>query len=166
MIHETHGHKTHPMSEKIRGALFNALGDIEGLTVLDAFAGTGAVAVEAISRGASKVWAIDSDKEASRTIIKNINELKLTDKVQHSQANISSWLDNNPDMEFDIVIADPPYDNFRQDLIDKALGRLKFGGVGVVSMPVEINYQAPSINYQILATKNYGDAKLLFYRKK
>ena len=54
------GNKTHPMSEKIRGAMFNSLGDISGLTVLDAFSGSGAVAIEAFSRGAEHVVAVDS----------------------------------------------------------------------------------------------------------
>jgi 16S rRNA (guanine966-N2)-methyltransferase len=47
-IQEPYGHRTHPMSEKVRGAVFNALGDIEGLAVLDAFAGTGALSFEAV----------------------------------------------------------------------------------------------------------------------
>jgi 16S rRNA (guanine966-N2)-methyltransferase len=55
-----HGHKTHPMSDKVRGSLFNVLGDIEGLTFLDAFTGSGALAVEAASRGAASVIAVDS----------------------------------------------------------------------------------------------------------
>jgi 16S rRNA (guanine966-N2)-methyltransferase len=61
---EPHGHRTHPMSEKVRGALFNALGDIEGLTFLDAFAGSGALSFEAASRGAKSVIAIDKDGPA------------------------------------------------------------------------------------------------------
>ena len=51
--------RTHPMSDKVRGALFNALGDLGGLTVLDAFAGSGACSLEAASRGATEVLAID-----------------------------------------------------------------------------------------------------------
>ena len=52
-----HSHKTHPMGDKIRGALFNVLGDIEGLSFLDAFSGSGALAFEAASRGAASVLA-------------------------------------------------------------------------------------------------------------
>ncbi|HKX24038.1 MAG TPA: RsmD family RNA methyltransferase, partial [Candidatus Saccharimonadales bacterium] len=63
---------THPMAERVRGAMFNALGDIEGLTVLDAFAGSGALAFEAISRGAKSVVVVERDKRAQRIIAENI----------------------------------------------------------------------------------------------
>src|SRR3954464_3149409 len=76
------GHRTHPMSEKGRGALFNALGDISGLTVLDAFAGSGALSFEAISRRAASVLAIDSDKNAQRAIAENIASLGLSRQVK------------------------------------------------------------------------------------
>ena len=59
------GHRTHPMSDKIRGAIFSVLGDLNGLTVLDAFAGSGALAIEAISRGAEEAVAIDDDQGAA-----------------------------------------------------------------------------------------------------
>ena len=65
-------HRTHPMSEKARGALFNTLGDIHGLRILDAYAGSGAITIEAESRGAQHVTAIDIDVEAIRTIASNV----------------------------------------------------------------------------------------------
>lgn len=163
-IHETRGHKTHPMSEKIRGALFNALGDIEGLTIFDAFAGTGAVGIEAISRGAASVQAVDSDKEAARTIQRNVNKLGLREKIAFSQANVSSWLDNNLDSMFDIVIADPPYDNVINELICKVSNSVKIGGVFVASIPSSIQIELSS-NFTELSSKVYGEARLVFYRR-
>lgn len=159
-IAETHGHRTHPMSEKIRGALFNALGDIEGLTVLDAFTGTGALAVEAVSRGAKTVQAVDSDKEAYRTATRNSAGLAI--KV--SQANISSWLDTNPNYEFDVVLADPPYDDAKTTLLEKLAYQTRIKGVFVASLQPNFNLKLPT-NFDLLATKQYGDAKLLFFRR-
>lgn len=159
-IAETHGHRTHPMSEKIRGALFNALGDIEGLTAFDAFTGTGAVAVEAISRGAARVIAIDSDKEAYKTASRNAGGLNI--KV--TQANVSSWSDNTPDAQFDIVVADPPYDDVKTSLLEKLAMHTKKGGVFVISVP-PIFIIKMSEDFELLATKQYGDAKLEFYRR-
>ncbi|MEI6237412.1 MAG: RsmD family RNA methyltransferase [Candidatus Saccharibacteria bacterium] len=69
--------KTHPMSDKMRGALFNMLGDIEGLTVFDAFGGSGALSFEAISRGAKSAIITEVDKYAWAVIKQNSDKLKL-----------------------------------------------------------------------------------------
>lgn len=78
-------HRTHPMSEKARGAIFNVLGDIAGLSVLDAYSGSGALAIEAVSRGAKSVLAIEVDVEAVKTIARNIENLQLGDRIKCSK---------------------------------------------------------------------------------
>jgi 16S rRNA (guanine966-N2)-methyltransferase len=103
-----HGHKTHPMSEKVRGALFNVLGDIEGLEFLDAFAGSGALAFEAASRGAKSIIAIDKDTSAHKTIDQNVKELRLQKLVHVSKANTAGWSIHNMEKKFDIVIRRTP----------------------------------------------------------
>ena len=75
------GRRSHPMSEKMRGALFNVLGDIEGLTLLDAFSGSGAISFEAISRGARSVQAVEKAVLAYRTICKNIEAGKSAECI-------------------------------------------------------------------------------------
>src|SRR5690242_707068 len=91
IIHEPHGHKTHPMSEKVRGALFNALGDVEGLTFLDAFAGSGALSFEAVSRGAKSAVAVDIDKHAVDTASLSVKDLKLGGEIKVTKANMAGW---------------------------------------------------------------------------
>jgi 16S rRNA (guanine966-N2)-methyltransferase len=71
IFNEPSGHQTHPMSEKVRGALFNALGDIEGLSVLDAFAGSGALSFEAVSRGAKSVVRLIKTRPRFTKVIEN-----------------------------------------------------------------------------------------------
>lgn len=95
------GHKVHPMSDKMRGALFNILGDVQGMTILDGFAGSGALSLEAVSRGAAKATAIDIDKAAHTQIQKNIKDLQVEDEVKAIRANAGSWSNNNPDVKFD-----------------------------------------------------------------
>lgn len=85
------GHKTHPMGDKQRGALFNTLGDISGLTVLDLYAGSGALSFEAISRGAARATAVELDKSAQETIAANIYSLALEDKVTLASSRVASW---------------------------------------------------------------------------
>ena len=158
------GHKTHPMSEKARGGLFNVLGDVSGLSVLDAFSGSGAIACEAVSRGANDVVAIEKDKSAHNVITRNIENLGIKNQVKATRANIASWLDNNPDVEFDIVVCDPPYDKVKPGLIHKVFERIRMGGIGVLSIPSGMDFHAQE-ELTLLQKKDYGDATLVFYKK-
>jgi len=108
---------THPMSERVRGGLFNTLGDISGLTVFDPFSGSGALSFEAVSRGALRAIALDSDKQAYQTIRTNIDILQAADKVEVFLKQASSWMSGHQDARFDVVIADPPYTDLRRDLL-------------------------------------------------
>ncbi len=164
IFNSPHGNRTHPMSDKIRGALFNMLGDIEGLTVLDAFAGSGALSIEAVSRGAGATTAIDLDKEAYRTIVANVEMLDLKDKITVMRKNIAGWSRNNQHVLFDIVLADPPYDDFRPILLQKLTHQVKPGGLFVLSWPGSEPVRAFK-GVEILTNKKYGDAQLVFYRK-
>lgn len=158
------GHKTHPMSEKARGAIFNILGDVEGMSVLDAFSGSGALAFEALSRGASKVVGIDVDKSAHLTMISNARTLGVDGQLKLTRANINSWIDNNPSELFDIVFCDPPYDKLSQGLLVKVAERARDGGIVVYSLPPESDFRLDD-NFSLLTHKEYGDATLAFYRR-
>lgn len=158
-----HGHHTHPMSDKIRGALFNSLGDIEGLSVLDAFAGSGALGFEAVSRGALSATLIENDKSAQRAIADNIAELGIAGQVKCVNAAAGSWL-NTTDESFDIVLLDPPYDHLQPPLLSELAGRTKPGGVLVQSLPPAAEV-APGADFKLLLRKHYGDAELVFFRR-
>jgi 16S rRNA (guanine(966)-N(2))-methyltransferase RsmD len=166
------GNVTHPMSDKIRGALFNILGDIKGLSVLDAFAGSGALSFEAISRGAAYVVAIDSDMNANKAIITNAKTLRLTtNQLKVVQANCFTWSSHNVETLFDIVIVDPPYESKRLNHrhVFKMFDNVKVGGLFVASLPPgdqKADYYASQMNnIEELVRKNYGDAQLVFYRR-
>lgn len=158
-----HSFKTHPMSDKIRGALFNILGDIEGLTVLDAFAGSGALSFEAVSRGAASVLAIDSDRSAQKVISANIKKLRLSTKIKLIQASANAWLQTNTSKTFDIVLCDPPYNDTQQNLIERLTQSVKPEGILVLSWPGDA---APPdlVSLKKVAHRTYGDAQLIFYR--
>ena len=158
-----HGHRTHPMSDKVRGALFNALGDIQGLRVLDAFAGTGALSFEAISRGASEAVVIDSDKNAQRTLTENVKTLGLKSQVQVIKASAGAWL-STTDESFDLVLCDPPYDELQINTLQKLAEQVKLEGILVLSFPPE-HELAFGAEFEHLQTKHYGDATLVFYRR-
>jgi 16S rRNA (guanine966-N2)-methyltransferase len=154
--------KTHPMSDKARGALFNVLGDIGELTVLDAFSGSGAIAFEAASRGAAEVLAIDNDRTAQKTITQNIRDLQLQDVVKLIAASASAWLDTSQHTTFDIIVCDPPYNDLQPSLLARLADRLTPAGVLIVSWPG--NTDAPAFaGLRLLDQKKYGDMMLLFY---
>lgn len=154
---------THPMSDKIRGALFNILGDIEGLQVVDVFAGSGALSFEAISRGAVHVTAIESDHKAQATIRSNIMKLGLADQITLVSTTAQTWLQTTA-ATFDVVLLDPPYDNRQEVLIVQLMERVSQGGLAVLSWPTDV--QPPSMPHMnCVMQRTYGDAQLLFYRR-
>lgn len=159
-----HGHRTHPMSDKIRGAIFNMLGDIKGLHVLDAFAGSGALSFEAISRGARSVTALDIDNNAKRTINENIAILDLAERIKFIHINAGTWSNKNRQALFDIVLCDPPYDDVQLLSLYKLVRNVKPNGLYVLSWPGKI--EIPKLKeLEIVAQKDYGDAQLVFYRR-
>jgi 16S rRNA (guanine966-N2)-methyltransferase len=158
------GHRTHPMSDKMRGAIFGTLGDIKGLEVLDAFAGSGALSIEAISRGAKHAVAIDNDKRAHATIKINIDKLELTDRIKSTKAFAGAWSMRHQAMLFDLIFVDPPYNDPPYRDLDKLPRHLKPSGTLVLSWPGKekpLNY--PGL--QIVQNKVYGDGQLVFYQK-
>ncbi len=156
---------THPMGDKIRGALFGMLGDIEGLTVLDAFSGSGALSIEAVSRGAIDVVALDIDKESIKVIQKNVEKLKIQDKVTVLQTNISGWSGRNKQRMFDIVLLDPPYNDIRPDILRKLATHAKPGGIVVLSILSVIKEELLKDGYERLTAKPYGTAQLVIYKR-
>lgn len=154
----------HPMSEKVRGAIFNALGDINGLSVLDAFSGSGALSFEAASRGAGQVVAIDSDKSAQKIISSNVKLLGLDSSVKLIRANTGAWL-ATASGEFDLVLLDPPYNNIQPKLLTQLAARVSIKGLVVLSLPPSADFSLKASEFELLTSKDYGDASLIFYRR-
>ncbi len=160
-----HGHRSHPMSEKLRGAIFNALGDISGLSVFDPFAGTGAVSLEAISRGADNALMLDSDRDAYLCISKNIKKCGVEKQCKVIRMNSSVFSDENLDAKYDLVVLDPPFDDIKPELLQKLAGRhCKKGGVVVCNLPID---KIVDLNegFDLIQNNAHGDAILYFYRK-
>lgn len=158
-----HSHRTHPMSDKARGALFNILGDISGMTVLDPFAGTGAIGFEAISRGAASVITIEADRPAQKIVAANIASLGLGDKITLIGGMANSWLTKNRDKQFDIVICDPPYSDLQYDLVERLERTVKPEGIFVVSWPKTADLPRFQ-GLKLIDQRSYGDMRLIFYR--
>jgi len=154
---------THPMGERVRGSLFNILGDIEGKTVLDAFSGSGALSFEALSRGASSALLLENDKRAQNAIEASIKTLGLGQKARLVKANSRMWSERNNE-QFDLLLLDPPYHNMQFSTVDMLVKHLKPNGLMVLSYPGKGD--TPTVNGVVVVdTRLYGDAALAFYRK-
>jgi len=155
--------RTHPMSERVRGSLFNQLGDTEGLRVLDAFAGTGVVGLEMLSRGAASVVLIEKDRIAQKVIESNVKLLGEGARAKLIRSTIASWDETAPDERFDLIFADPPYHDMQLSTVSRLVRHLNPKGLMILSHPGRES--APTVNGVVVVDKrSYGDAALAFYR--
>ena len=157
--------RTHPMGDRIRSSLFNKIAtELVDATVLDAFAGSGALGLEALSRGAKHVTFIDKDRVAQKVIAKNIELLGVEHRTKLIRSSISGWLGtSDDDQEFDIIFADPPYHDLQLGSIARLTKLLKPDGLMVLSLPNSAEAPDYAQLTQIDA-RSYGDATLTFYR--
>jgi 16S rRNA (guanine966-N2)-methyltransferase len=100
------GRDTRPTSDRVRENAFNLIGPVDGATVLDLFAGSGAMGLEALSRGASSVVFVEADRDACRTINANLDKLRLQATVLCQDALRAIAQERRT---FDLVLCDPPY---------------------------------------------------------
>lgn len=159
------GHRTHPMSEKMRGAIFGSLGDIEGLSVFDPFTGSGALAIEAISRGAAEVLAIEVEPGAYAVASRNIEQFNIQNRVKITKAYAGAWSTRHQGKKFDIVLLDPPYDKIPWRDLKRMPRHLMEDGVLVLSWPGNFEpLHFEDSDLEIIQSKSYGDSQLIFYR--
>ena len=124
--------KTHPMGERERLAIFNMLGNLEGKTILDLFAGTGALGLEALSRGAASATFVEKDYKALECLKDNLKDVDNYEVIKGDVYKIKL------NKKYDIVFIDPPYDAFDEQALEfKKL--LRENGVLVVSSPQPID---------------------------
>lgn len=162
IIKAPRGFRTHPMGERPRSALFNMLGDLQGFSVLDAFAGSGALAIEAVSRGAWEAIATERDPMAYKILKANVEKLGAH-SVKPIKANCKSWSKNNVEKKFDLILCDPPYNELQLSTVFALKSHLKPNGLMVLSYPGR--EPVPEANGVVVVdNRNYGDAALATYR--
>jgi len=156
-----------PMSEKLRAAIFDVLGPVDGLTVLDAYAGSGAAGLEALSRGAILVEAIEANASVARTIEANARTLGADWGYLLHQMTVATWLASPRQLpaspRYDVIVADPPYQQLDSDILDRLLSLLQPEGILVVSHSSKLT--SPVLESgELVQAKLYGDSALSFYR--
>jgi len=159
-----------PMMDRVRGAVFSSLGDaVAGARVLDLFSGSGALGIEALSRGAASCTFVDRHRKADAAIRANLAQARLTGTIR--QQDVTAFLHSAPDAAFDLVFADPPFaletDNSAHPMRLMASGVLarciEPGGIFVVELPIEP--PAGDSAWELLRCRSYGQAWVAFYRR-
>jgi len=151
---------THPMSEKARGAIFNQLGNLSNQIVLDAYAGSGSIAIEALSREASMVVMIENNKLALKTIKQNLIRIKLQQKIDIYSIDVKKF---SSTLKFNVIIADPPYDKINNNDLNHLASFLDKNGIFVLSYPSKIPPPLLS-NLNLIKELRYGNSKLITYQ--
>jgi 16S rRNA (guanine(966)-N(2))-methyltransferase RsmD len=161
------GSLTRPMGERIRGALFNMIAtELPGARVLDAFAGTGSLGIEAISRGAESCVFVEKNRKPYAVLKDNLEMLGLgDDEVKATKVGLGTWITAHKEERFDIIFVDPPYNNLQLSTVKQLFRLLKPNGLMVLSTPGRC--EVPTDNQIVVVdNRSYGTAALTFYRRK
>jgi 16S rRNA (guanine966-N2)-methyltransferase len=158
------GRATRPTPERVREAVFSILGSVEGYRVLDLFAGSGALGLEALSRGAAQATFVDSSRAAVAAIQRNLEGLGVTAEVRFQPAMAFLERARKDASQYDLVFLDPPYGQAA------ALGRSLSSALQPVLAP-EARVVAESDRRQalelpslaLLDERRYGDTMIRFY---
>lgn len=159
--------KARPTTDRVREALFNVLAarlDLDGVSVLDLFAGSGALGLEALSRGAASVLLVDSDRRAAEVISANIAAVGLPGAVVR-RGPVTAVLAGAAPGPMDVVFADPPYDLGTDEVRDVLVslsrnGWVRPGGVVVVERPTSAPELCWPAGWRVWPARRYGDTRL------
>jgi 16S rRNA (guanine(966)-N(2))-methyltransferase RsmD len=169
-IRAPRGTATRPTSDRVREALFSILASssaVEGARVLDLYAGTGALAFEALSRGASEAILVESSKEALAAVRANVADLDLAGRVRVIAASVDRAL-ARIEGPFDIVFLDPPYAQAAvagaRAIAALVTRSLLARGARVVLEHARADAPPEIESLELESTRRYGDTALSFYR--
>lgn len=153
------GRETRPTSDRVRENAFNLIGPVDGSEVLDLFAGSGALGLEALSRGAAHATFVEHDRDAARTIDANLDKLGLHATVLRMDAVRALQQERR---SYDLILCDPPYDYDGARLSELLAGRLTDDGLLVWETssrdePPEV----PGLTQR--TSRTYGSARLTLF---
>src|SRR6266704_3874790 len=160
------GRDTRPTGDRVREAAFNLIGPVDGAAVLDLFAGSGAMGLEALSRGAATAVFVENDREARRTIDRNLDKLGLTgargvaqDALRALAAEVAAG------RRYDLVLVDPPYEMFSslQNRLSQYLPAvLAENGLVVVETGSRDEPELPPLSKR--TSRPYGSARITIFQ--
>ncbi len=159
-IYAPKGRDTRPTSDRVREAAFAILGSVEGANVLDLFAGSGALGLEALSRGAASATFVESDPAAVKIIERNLEKLGLEGRIVRS--DVTRHLART-DERYDVVFVDPPYEmveSLRMPLAEHLPRVLSEGGSVVYETAAGVE---PELPLPVRSTRRHGSTQLTVF---
>jgi 16S rRNA (guanine966-N2)-methyltransferase len=150
-----------PTSDRVREALFSILGDVSGASVLDLFCGTGALAIEALSRGAARATLVDTDIRLAR---RNISDLGLGERSELVRSDALRFL-RAAELRYELVFCDPPYklaDRLGAPLSELLEGRLAEGGKVIAESATR---RPLTLALPLLTERRYGDTLIRIHSR-
>ena len=168
------GINTRPTLDRVKEPLFNIINfDLEDAIVLDLFAGSGALGLEAISRGAKKAFFCEKNREAAVVVERNIEKTKFKDKAILIKTDFENAITQikNQKVKIDVVFIDPPY---KTDFVKKSIDALLCSGILNEDFIIIVETDEPdrildeikNIDINIYDTRKYGRVSLLFLNRK
>jgi 16S rRNA (guanine966-N2)-methyltransferase len=157
------GLDTRPTSDRVRENVFNIVGPVDGATVLDLYAGSGAMGLEALSRGAARAVFVERNADAVRTIERNLDKLRLRATILRQDAVTALAAEAGAGRKYDLVLVDPPYEMF--PTIQPQLARylpslLADDGLVVVETDARVE---PELPLPQRTSRKYGQARITVF---
>ena len=160
------GAATRPTGDRVREAVFSIIGPVEGAAVLDLFAGSGALGLEALSRGAASCVFVERDRDAARVIRANLEKLRLTGAVVANRDVAAALRDDRVrGRRYDLVLVDPPYeewDRHADALAEHLPALLEDDALVVVETSDGVE---PELLLDLVTTRRYGSARVTVFSK-
>ena len=157
---------TRPTSDRVREAVFSLVGPVDGAAALDLFAGTGAMGLEALSRGAASCVFVEHDREAARVIQANVEKLRLSGAVVVNRDFAAALRDERARRRrFDLVLVDPPYgewEGHETRLAELLADVLADDALVVVETADRVE---PVLPLDLVTTRRYGSARVTVFSR-
>jgi 16S rRNA (guanine966-N2)-methyltransferase len=157
---------TRPTGDRVREAVFNIVGPVEDARVLDLFAGSGAMGLEALSRGASRAVFVERDREACRVIQQNLEKLRLTGAVVLTRDAVRALREEQArEHRYDLILVDAPYEEwerYAEPLGELLPALLAEDGLAVVETASRVE---PELPLPVVTSRRYGSARITVYSR-
>lgn len=157
---------TRPTGDRVREAAFSIVGPVDGARVLDVFAGSGAMGLEALSRGARRCVFVERDREACRVIERNLEKLRLTGAVVRCEEAVRALREERArNRRYDLVLVDAPYEEWERyetPLGELLAALLAEGALAVVETSARVE---PELPLPLVTTRRYGSARITVFSR-